>query len=379
MRLLHIHSGNLYGGVEALLLTLRRFQHLVSLEQDFALCFEGRLVNELREIGAQPVLIGEVKTRNPWTILRARKNLTRLLRERHYDAAICHMPWSQALFGASVRASRTPLIFWMHDIARGRHWLERWAALTKPDRVICNSGHTASTLAHLYRKVPYEIFHAPVELDARPADESWRWAVRASMGTADDAVVIVQASRFEAWKGHRDHIEALGRLRDLAGWECWIAGGAQRPAEQRYLEQLEWRVAELGLDERIRFCGQRSDIPAVLRAADIYCQPNTEPEPFGIIFAEAMAASLPIATTALGGVADLIDESCALIAPPRDPQQLAMMLEQLIQDRALRLRLGEAGASRVKLVCDPGHQLGELMAIVQRAKWSGESEGTTAG
>jgi len=379
VRLLHIHSGNLYGGVEALILTLRRFQHLVSLEQDFALCFEGRLANELREMGAQPALIGEVKTRNPWTILNARKHLTRLLREGRYDAAICHMPWSQALFGATVRASRTPLIFWMHDIARGRHWLERWAALTKPDRVICNSGHTASTLAYLYRNVPYEVFHAPVELDTRTADESWRWALRASMGTADDAVVIVQASRFEGWKGHHDHIEALGRLRNIAGWECWIVGGAQRSSEQRYLGQLEWRVAELGLDERIRFCGQRSDIPAVLRAADIYCQPNTEPEPFGIIFAEAMAASLPIVTTALGGVADLIDESCALIAPPRDPEQLAGMLEQLIQDRALRLQLGEAGAHRVKMVCDPSHQLGELVAIVQRSAGTGRREGITPG
>ncbi len=367
MRLLHLHSGNLYGGVETLLLTLRRIEHLADIEHDFAFCFEGRLADEMRAIGSQPHLLGEAKTRKPWTIMRSRRRLTQLLHEHSYNAALCHMPWSQALFGPVVRAASVPLILWMHDIAHGRHWVERWAARTRPDRVICNSRHTASTLPRLYPDVPYEILHAPVEMDRVALDEASRRALRVTLGTSEDAVVIVQASRFEGWKGHRDHIEALRCLKDVPGWECWMVGGAQRPKEQQYLQELKWRVAELGLDGRVRFWGQRSDIPSLLRAADIYCQPNTEAEPFGIIFAEAMAASLPIVTTAPGGAAALVDQSCALIAPPGDPDKVAEMLGALIGDHELRLRLGKAGAHRAQLLCDPVSQLEQLRAIVQRA------------
>src|SRR5207245_8026486 len=157
MRLLHVHSGNLYGGVETLLVTLRRFADASSLEHDFALCFEARLATELRHLGAQLHYLSPVRTRHPLTVLRARRELRELLHAWHFDAIICHMRWAQALFGPVVRAARVPLIFWMHDAASGRHWVERWARWTQPDLVLCNSSYTASTLPRLYRHAPDEV------------------------------------------------------------------------------------------------------------------------------------------------------------------------------------------------------------------------------
>ena len=364
MRLLHVHSGNLYGGVEALLLTLSRFREAAPLVQEFALCFDGRIADELRSTGVQVHTLGEVRTRHPWTILRARKRLRDLLRERTFDAAACHMPWAQAIFGPIARAAGIPAIFWMHDIAQGRHWLERWSAQTAPTLAICNSRYTALTLAKLYPRTPSEILYAPVALETAPFDDDQCIALRASLGTAASMIVIVQASRFEPWKGHRDHLEALGRLTDLPGWECWIVGGAQRPAEQKYRDGLRRRTTELGLDDRVRFCGQRSDVPQLLRAADIYCQPNTEAEPFGIVFAEALGASLPIVTTGLGGVAELVDESCGLRVPPGNRAALAAALRRLITDAKLRECLGATGIRRVEQLCDPARQIGRLNTIL---------------
>src|SRR5713226_3198055 len=246
MRLLHVHSGNLYGGVETLLVTLHRFADAASLEHEFALCFDGRLVSELRHLGGQIHDLGAVRARYPLTVLRARRVLRHLLRARCFDAVISHMPWAQALFGPVARAARIPLIFWMHDAASGRHWSERWARLTQPDLVLCNSAYTASTLRRLYRRGRHEVLFYPIAVSSPRVDPAERSELRDELATSGDAVVIVQASRFEAWKGHFDHLEALGNLVDVTGWICWIVGGTQRPAEARYLERFKHRAIELG-------------------------------------------------------------------------------------------------------------------------------------
>src|SRR5258708_9135495 len=122
MRLLHVHSGNLYGGVETLLLTLCRFAGAATLEHEFALCFAGRLVTELQQLDAPLHDLGAVRARYPGTVMRARRALREVLRARRFDAVVCHMPWAQALFGPAVRSSGIPLIFWMHNAASRCHW-----------------------------------------------------------------------------------------------------------------------------------------------------------------------------------------------------------------------------------------------------------------
>ena len=115
----------------------------------------------------------------------------------------------------------------------------------------------------------------------------------------------------ESWKGHALHLDALAHLRDLPDWRCWIVGGAQRPHEVAYETMLRRRADTLGLAERVVFTGHRTDVARLLAAADIQCQPNTGPEPFGITFVEAMAAGLPVVTTAMGGALEIVDDSCA--------------------------------------------------------------------
>src|SRR5436309_2890928 len=76
-----------------------------TLETQFALCFEGRLSEELRAAGATVHALGGARVRSPLSVRRARRALSRLLREDDFDVAACHSSWSQALFGAVVRAS----------------------------------------------------------------------------------------------------------------------------------------------------------------------------------------------------------------------------------------------------------------------------------
>ena len=229
------------------------------------------------------------------------------------------MPWNLAVFGRVMARKKIPLVFWMHDRARGKHWIERWASWMPPNLVICNSRFTANSLPRLFprRTPPHEIIYCPVRSPGHAANgANPRLTLRAELATSPTAVVIIQVSRMEPYKGHSLHLEALARLRSIPSWVCWMVGGVQRAREKNYLRQLHAQAAAAGIDDRIRFLGERRDVQLLLNAADIFCQPNLRGEAFGIVFVEALYNRLPVVSTALGGALEIVDESCGRLVCP---------------------------------------------------------------
>jgi glycosyltransferase involved in cell wall biosynthesis len=184
--------------------------------------------------------------------------------------------------------------------------------------------------------------------------------LRAELDTPRDAVVIIQVSRMQPLKGQRMHLEALGKLRDMPDWVCWQVGGAQRTEEARYLGELMRAAEELGIADRVRFLGQRHDVGKLLAAADVFCQPNTLPEGFGITFVEALYAGLPVVTTAIGGAMEVVNESCGMLVQAGDSSALADALRLLLCNSELRERLGGAGPERALSLSDPAAQVARL-------------------
>jgi glycosyltransferase involved in cell wall biosynthesis len=184
--------------------------------------------------------------------------------------------------------------------------------------------------------------------------------VRRELKTGDDVAVIVQASRLETWKGHRAHLEGLGLLRDRRDWVCWMVGGPQRPHEHAYFEELKSLATRLGIADRVRFVGHRTDVRRLLEGADIACQPNTGPEPFGMALVEALFARLPIVTTALGGGREVADTTCAVVVPAGDPAALAAALAGLLDDAPLRAKLSAGAPVRARMLCDAAGQVRAL-------------------
>jgi glycosyltransferase involved in cell wall biosynthesis len=365
MRLLHIHSGNLYGGVEVLLHTLARCRSMCpEMQPEFVLCFDGRVAAELRAAGAAVHIVGKVRARNPHQIIQVRRRLAEILRFGAFDAAVCHMLWPLAIFGPAVRRAGLPLVFWMHDAMQRFDWLQFWAGFASPDLVLCNSRFTATTRDHYFGKKPCVVVRYPIASPPRPQPAD-RDALRVRFDTPLDAVVIVQASRMEPWKGHRVLLQGLAALKEIPRWVCWIAGGPQRSHEIAYERALRTKATELGIGKRVRFLGQRSDITRLFAAADIYCQPNLGAEPFGIVFVEAMQAGLPVIATAAGGPPEIVDGSCGRLVPPDNPRALAATLETLIADDGQRHGLGRGGRRRAAQLCDPRRQLQRLRTIVQ--------------
>ena len=337
-------------------MSLARFRTLApSMDMSVALTSDGRIGADLRNTGVPVFILGHARISRPWTVVRARRALTSLLQSQRPDVMICHQAWPLALFGPVANRRAVPLVLWLH-MAASRHWLDHVAWRARPRTVVCNSRFTASTLPASRARV--EIAYAPVATAGAHAEP-----VAASNGN----VVIVQVSRMEPLKGHVVLLRALAELRDKAGWTCRIAGGAQRSHEMRYMESLRAEAAALGIADRVEFLGERSDIPQLLAASHIYCQPNVEPDAFGLSLVEAMAAGLPVVTSAMGGAKEIVDESCGVLLPARDVARLALELSALLDDRARRERLGANGRVRARTLCDPAAQLPRIAEILQRA------------
>lgn len=357
MNVLHVHSGNLYGGIETVVATLVREDAARVLAHRFALCFGGRLERELRAAGAPIEMLGEVRLRNPRSIFAARGALRRLVRATAPDVIVTHLPWTHATFGSSLRAGRTPVLQWVHGPIGGL--VGTLARRALPDALICNSQYTRATLPSSHRSLPADTIMYP--LAAAPApDRATRARIRESLSTAASDVVVVQASRLEAWKGHREHLRALGRLADVPGWVLWIVGGAQRPSEAAYETELRQLARSLGIDARVRFVGQRSDVAQYLSAADLYCQPNIEPEPFGMTFVEALQSGLPVVASRTGALPEIVDAGVGVLVPPGDIGELSSTLHRLIEHGDVRGALADRAPGRARALCDPAAQVSRI-------------------
>jgi glycosyltransferase involved in cell wall biosynthesis len=347
MRVLHVASGRLYGGIERMLTTLAECGNS---GVEFAIASEGRLLSELRERGAPVHFLGSVRLRNPSSILRGRHQLASILHVSPPTSVICHAPWPHALFAGVARSRGVPTVLWQHDRATGAPLVERACRAAGAELVICNSNWTARTAAVLQPDAPCRTIYCPVT--SSPVADYERARTREALDAAPDQVVVLAASRLEPWKGHLELIRALASLVSRP-WLLWIAGGAQRPHERAYLGGIEAEVRRLGLESRVKCLGERRDVRSLLAGADLLAQANIEPEPFGVIFAEALLAGVPVVTTNMGGAPEIVAPSCGRLVPPADQDALRAALDELIADGRLRRALGASGPAHAASRCDP--------------------------
>ncbi len=359
MRVLHVHSGNILGGIETMLLTLARERRReLDVDMSVALCFGGRFADLLSESGAVVSFLGEVRLSRRASVRRARAALKALLARIHPDVVVMHAPWTQLIFGGVVKQLGYPLVAWVHGPPAG--WMARAARFHKPDAVLCNSAFIASLLPRGYRSIPHAVLYYPSP-PPPPEARHGRQQTRRALGASGSDVVVVQVSRLDRWKGHEVHLRAAARLRDVNGWKLWFAGGPQRTAEIGYEKALRALAARLGIAERVTFLGQREDVRGLLAAADIYCQPNTAPEPFGLSYVEALAAGLPVIASDLGAAKEIVTPETGILSRPCDVDDLEAALRRLIGDAAERERLGRNGPARAAALCDPARQV-DLLA-----------------
>src|SRR5580698_6736606 len=217
-RILHVHSGNLFGGVEWFLRTLaQRGMHAPWVTKDFGMCYDGQIALALRNLCATVHLLRPARFRSGRSILAARKALARVLEDGEYDVVVCHSAWPHAHFAPVVRAYGARLAQFMHDVPNRLGWIDHLANLTPPDLVLCNTRFMEMSGRWWFPNTPRRMIRYPIPLGER-ARPGARAEARASLGTSATAVVILLASRMVAWKGHKLLLAALDHLRANPRW-----------------------------------------------------------------------------------------------------------------------------------------------------------------
>jgi glycosyltransferase involved in cell wall biosynthesis len=368
MKILHIYTGNLYGGLESMLSTISRYSSsLANVSNEFALCFEGRLSAELSASGCNVHQLGSPRMSRPWTVWKARIKLHELMQCQRYDVAICHSPWPYAVFSKTVAKFNCLNVFWTHQFLDGNGVDQRLSRKKVPDLVICNSHFTKSSVRTLFAEVKSEVVYCPhsIRIDGERANANRK--IREETSTKADSIVVLQASRMECWKGQRLLLKALAEIGRKYSWVLWLAGGAQRENEKAYAKELKSLAAELGIQEQVRFLGQRQDVPELLAACDIVCQPNESPEHFGLFYIEGLAAGKPVVASDMGGASEILTKDCGILCEP-NPQSLSVSLESLMASPERRQRLGMHGPARAAFLCDPVSRLQQLYDILEVTK-----------
>jgi glycosyltransferase involved in cell wall biosynthesis len=359
MRVLHVTSGRLFGGIEQMLVTIARHASVTpEMESAFAVAAPGRLEDELRASRAPVTLLGDVRISRPASVAHARGAFTRALKATRADVVVCHAPWSAALFAGTARRRGVPIVFWQHDAASGRSLVERWAKRTPADLVICNSQWTAASAAALNPGVPRTVVHPPVAVP--DIDPSRRAEIRTTLGASPSHVVLLSASRLDPWKGHLNLLRAVARIANDPSWRLWIAGGAARPSERDYAAKLRSCALESGISQRVTFLGERRDVPALMTACDVLCQINESPEPFGIVFAEALLSGCPVVTADVGGAREIVSETCGRLVRSDDLDGVASVLRTIVERADLRAKLGAEGPAHARTICAPAVVLPQI-------------------
>jgi glycosyltransferase involved in cell wall biosynthesis len=279
------------------------------------------------------------------------QRLRRLLRSNQPDV-IHTNGLKMHLLGAWARPRGSAVLWHLHDYAGHRPFtarlLRRYA--DRCAAVVANSQSVADDVRQVCGgAVPVHPVWNAIDLD-RFAPDGPRIDLDAVSGlpAAGDVLRVGLVATFARWKGHETFLRALAMLPASLRVRGYIVGGPvyETSGSQTSVFELRELVRALGLEDRVGFTGFVPDASTAMRALDIVVHASTDPEPFGLVIAEAMACRKPVVVSRAGGASELIEPGVnALAFTPGEAAELARCIEELAGDANLRERLGLAGRS----------------------------------
>jgi glycosyltransferase involved in cell wall biosynthesis len=289
----------------------------------------------------------------PWRDVASLRDLTRFMREHRYDVVHTHSSKAGFLGRIAARRARVPAI--VHTIHgtpfhSQRPWLLRQASIWSEriaarhcDRLIAVAQRVKdeyveagvcepAQISVIYSGIDFSLFDEPVDVRR----------VRAELGIPPGHRLVGAVGHLVPCKGHLHLLEAAARVRSRhENVTFCIAGkGNMRP-------KLEQRIAELDLNGSVRLLGDRDDIPHLLPAFDLFCQPSLW-EGLGRALTEAMYTARPVVASAVNAIPELVEDGeTGLLVPPGDVPALENALLRLLGDPALAQTLGQNARAKV--------------------------------
>lgn len=193
---------------------------------------------------------------------------------------------------------------------------------------------------------PVHVLYPPVDANEfNPATAGAGF--RAALGIPADRLVVSTALSVHPLKGLHHLLQAAARVCRADPRVCFLVGGQRLATASAYWDRLQREREALGLADRVRFLGHVDDMPAFLRATDIFVLPSlSEACPTAVM--EAQAMERPVVTTDVGGAREIVrDGETGHIVPPADPEALARRVLELAGDARRREDFGRKGRSHI--------------------------------
>lgn len=349
LKVLFVQPNRVRGGVETTLLTLLRTfdrdriePYVVCLEQG-----EGDLVRDLRRTGSQVVVYPTTHLRNLGNTMLTIAQIASYIRRSKIDIVHTNGPKSQIYGSLAAKLAQVPNVYWVHHVPSVHVGQDPMAdvAFLLPSTVRLTNATLANKMAtqHPFVKTPPQVLWSGIDLD-RFAE-----APPHNRGPQDNAHVVL-IGRVQPWKGQHVLIEAARLLKEQGrNVRVSIVGNPTFAADQSYNELLQARVREWSLADTVSFVPYTTDVVEWYHAADVIVHASVEPEPFGLVVAEAIACGRPVVATNMGGPVDITDGGRVggLLVPPHDPRSLADAILYLLVHQAEAAQLVVEGRKRV--------------------------------
>ena len=333
------------GGTEVLAAQIGR-----SLSTDYRFVFAcldnlGLLGRELKEDGFSVASLG----RGSGVDLSCAWRLAKLLKRERVDVIHAHQ-YSPFFYAMAARflGRGIPVLFTEHgrfhpDYPRRKRIAFNRLCLRRKDRVVSVGESVRQQLIH-NEGIPDRrigIVYNGVDLSPFEDAPDDRESVRREIGVGPADFLIVHVGRLDPIKDHATAIHAIQRV----AAQCEHARLAV-VGEGPELPRIQSEIERCGVEPYVRLLGLRRDVPRVLRAADAFLMTSvSEGIPLAVI--EAMGAGLPVVSTDVGGVKEVVvDGEDGLLSPAKDDASLARDLIRLAIDADLRSQLGRAGRRR---------------------------------
>ncbi len=313
------------------------------------LLYEGEMADAVRAAGLPLEALGARRIYGP-SALRAFLRLVRRLRTER-PAIVQTYLTSANVFGAlAARAAGIQrLLTTRRDTGFGdSRALSRALTLTSrgATRILCVSRDVAEVVARREGADPSKLAVIPngIDLD-RFSPRGRRLEMRRRMELPDSALVAITVTHITPVKG----MDVLARAAPSVverhpEVRFVVVGDGDEPDEASFRRLLD----DLGLRDRFLLVGDRTDVPDLLEAADLFVLPSrSEGQPNALI--EAMAMGLPIVATRVGGVPEVaLDGEEAILVPPDSPEALASACASVLDSADLRCRLGASARARAR-------------------------------
>ncbi len=291
--------------------------------------------------------------------VRPVRRLRRIIREE--GAAVVHSNSLKAhvLAAAAARGTTARIIWHMRDILAGgpAEATLRWAALRWPDRVVAISKAVRDSIVRRKADAANVVtIYNGIAVETGPSADNAN-ALRREFGIPADAPLVCQIGQIARRKGQREFVEAAAAIvKAQPAARLLVVGKVLFPQnEAAYEQELLELIERLGLEDSVVLTGHRHDVARILAACDVMVHAATEPEPFGRVLIEAMAAGKPVVSTDAGAAPEIVvdlngsgGEPTGILVPPESPGCIASAVLRLLNDTALAERLGAAGRERVR-------------------------------